>query len=133
MKYFAVFLLLFASNKSFSQVLTVKDFETTLDTFQSHRITKEQLMNAKQLHTNFPWAHIKSFKVYLSSVGGFDVTQTSCNGDTLCPDLVNIYFTRLQPGTIVSFDPIVYNNQGKEIEWNGITFLIKDSVINTSP
>jgi len=133
MKYL-IALILFIPLFAFSQELTTKDFKTSLDTFTSNaRITKEQLFNLKQLHTNFTWAHIKSFIVYFSGVGATqDVSSAGCDGDTMCP-LLNKYFERSGPGTVVSFNPIVFNNQGKQIEWNGILFVIKDSDIKTSP
>jgi hypothetical protein len=129
MKYIIILFFVFVCQQSFSQALSMKDFKISLDNFvlsdssNTIRMTKEELLKTRQLHTNFVWSHIKSFMVYFGGAGT-DVISSSCNGDTMYPDLKK-YFDRVQSGTVIVIDPTVVNMQGKQVDWNGLTILIK--------
>ncbi len=110
--------------------LTQNDFKLSLDNHYvgdnslSHRITKEKLLKSKKLIPNFGWAKIKSFTVYFSP-GCNNVN--SCKGDLICKEIVS-YFEMLTPNSVVSFEAIVVNKQGKEVPFTGFSLIITNEL-----
>jgi hypothetical protein len=122
----SLIILLTISLQSFSQGYTKKDFKLLLDNYimndstKSLKLTRNQLLNAKQLHTNMTWAKIQSFIVY---TGGTEVETRSCNGAELCKTLKE-QFNRVGKGYTVTFEAKVVNPQGKNVEWNDLSIVI---------
>lgn len=110
---------------SFGQ-LTVDDFKLSLDTFSladksnTIRITKAQLLKAKELHANFNWATVVSYAVYFSSG---DVTMVTVDGNEFTDKLIP-YFNRCGPGITITIDPVVKNKQGKSVGWSMLNIIL---------
>ncbi|HMG82218.1 MAG TPA: hypothetical protein VK559_04215 [Ferruginibacter sp.] len=130
MKKIVTIAFIFICTQSFAQ-LTKKDFKLYLDNIASSdstsHITKQQLLNAKELTANFPWLTIKSFSIAMSTGG-----NTICNmaqehiydGNVLTNDTKK-FLASVDSGWIVIIDIRGYNRQGIEIDWPAIPIIIK--------
>jgi hypothetical protein len=123
-------LLLFLFSQSFGQ-LTKKDFKLYLDNIatsdSANHLTKEQLLSAKELSTNFPWLTIKSFVITISASPHNICNMARCyfgKGNNIKTD-AKTFLSSVDSGWIVVIDIRGYNRQGVEIDWPAIGIDIK--------
>lgn len=113
---------------TFSQNVTYKDFRLFVGNVSSAdssiKITAKKLLQIKRLTTNFPWAKIKSYKVFLTSKPY--VTACTFQGDTL--DFRANIFIYAYTGCLIEIEPNVYDNKGRKIKWPGMLIeIIEDT------
>ncbi len=128
---FCIVLCILFTKSSTAQALTVDDFKINLDNYipehqkgNTIRITKDQLLAAKQLQTNFSWATIQSATYYFYSTTSTDALPIGCKGNLLCPQL-KVLFKRCGPGSIITIVPVVVNKKQTLVNWGSLTISIK--------
>jgi hypothetical protein len=130
LKIFFTISIILISLKSFSQGYTKEHFFLSVDdyvindTIHTLVLTKDQVLKLKKVHTNFSWAHVKSFTVYFSSLNSSDALPTICNGDVICEEMKKLY-KYVGENSVLTFVAKVENNQGKEVEWGSFSIVIK--------
>jgi hypothetical protein len=129
MKKIKLFVALFYIIINCNAQLTPNDFKLSLDNYiingdsTYYTITKKQLLDAKRLIPNFNWATIKHISVYISnSCTMFGTPEASVND---LGKLKNI-FTRIVPGSYLTFDVKVVNKKNKEVSWSLLSFKVID-------
>jgi len=115
---------------AFSQTFNKNNFFLTVDeqeindTIHTLILSKDQLPGLKKVHTNFSWAHVKSFIVYFSGLNSPDALSVKCTGNIICDEVKKLYKYTQTNSTLI-FVATVENNQGKEIEWGTFSIVIK--------
>ena len=130
LKFYAALLVMFICLKAHSQGISKDNFFLTVDslvindTIHTLILSKDQLPGLKKVHTNFSWAHVKSFLVYFSGLSSPDAFSVECNGDIICDEVKKMYKYTQANSTLI-FVATVENNQGKEIEWGTFSIVVK--------
>lgn len=130
MKFLLISLCAILNIKSAGQIIP-HDFRLCLDNLgcDNIRITKDQLINAKEVKANFDWFQIKSITIYVGQGNYTDeIISLTDSSNHFSKETIAFFKKWIKPSKVITIVPNGTNSSDKIVEWRNLYITIVDEL-----